>query len=100
MSKEYLRSGVIFVTFLKKKIVVDLISKVKWISYILSGNTRFIENSVHFGKQRYRKDEENISVLCLEYTLHQSVSFSVFYFLEIPQRLGQCIALSKYLLNE
>ena len=51
MSKEYLRSGVIFVTFLKKKIVVDLISKVKWISYILSGNTRFIENSVHFGKQ-------------------------------------------------
>lgn len=101
MSKQYLRSGIIFVTFLQlKKIIVDLISKVNWISYILSGNTRFIENSVHFAKPRYRKDEENKLVLCLEHKLRQSVSFCVFYFLEIPERLGQCMGLSKYLLNE
>lgn len=72
-----------------KKFVVDLIFKFNWTSYMLSGNTRFVENSVLFGKQRYRKDEENILALYLEHKLHQGVSFCVFYFLEIPENLGQ-----------
>lgn len=56
---------------------------------MVSGNTRFIENPVLFGKQRYGKVEEDTLTLYLECKIHQGVHFYVFYYLEIPQNLGQ-----------